>query len=500
MNSIRKKLFFYIGGLIILLIILLILANTLLLEPYYIYNEKQKLLNSYNIINSLDTSDYEYSLSEFIGIESTSNIDILLTKDNGVQLYTSNSYLIDDDLHESKMHSPYKISNKNVNTQEKLHENQNIEITNVEYINENINILWETDLSFNILNLVLEGTLDNGCCIKLRIPRPLIETNILLSNKFTLIIGGFLFVISMLFAYIISNNFTKPIRAINKVTKNMKNLKFDTFCVVSSKDELGQLAESINEMSAELSNTIGALNDKNSQLIEQDEKRRELLNNVSHELKTPLALMQGYAEGLKLNVLKSKEKSDFYCDVIMDEAIKMNQLVESLLNINQMEFGDKTLYKTIFEANTFFESILNKYEKIFDSKHIVCTINQTKAIEVFADSLMMESAFTNYINNAINYVDNNKKIEVSIIDLNNKVRIEVFNTAKAIPEEDTEKIWNSFYKLDKARTREKGGYGLGLSIVKAILEAHSNAYGVKNINNGVCFWFEIDKSFENKQI
>ena len=145
-----------------------------------------------------------------------------------------------------------------------------------------------------------------------------------------------------------------------------------------------------------------------------------------------------------------------------------------------------------FEINEFILSITQKYERILENKNIKLKVNTINPIEVIGDSFMLERVFKNYLNNAINYVDENLKIEITIINANEHVRIEVFNTSPEISKEDLEKIWGTFYKIDKARTREKGGHGLGLSIVSSIQKAHNNAYGVKNVDSGVCFWFEVD--------
>ncbi|WP_461205361.1 HAMP domain-containing sensor histidine kinase [Clostridium sp. DL1XJH146] len=486
MNSIKRKLFFQIGTLIIILITLLLLANTLLLESYYTYNQKNLLIDHYSTINSIEKDDYDNNLVELLSIESNSNIDILITDKLGKTIYSSRNYLPDrkDDGLEQITPPPGK---KPV-----------LDIFRTENINDSISIFWANDLLLKEKNLTLSGTLDNGNFIELTTPLASIKTNIKLSNNFLLIIGIIVFIIAMIFAYIISIDFTKPISEINEVTRNLKKLDFKTSCKVLSNDEIGELAESINEMSKELSTTIDSLNAKNLQLENEikeknklDQKRRTLLNNVSHELKTPISLMQGYAEGLKLNVIKSKEKTNFYCDVIIDESIKMNYLVENLLNIDQMEFGDKVLNKTSFEINDFIGKVLDKYLKIFKDKNIRYKIEKIHPTDVFGDIFMLETVFTNYITNAINYVDENRKIKVNLRTLSNTIRIEVFNTCPPISQENLEKIWDSFYKLDKARTREKGGHGLGLSIVKAILEAHNNAYGVKNVKDGICFWFEI---------
>lgn len=503
-NSIKKKLFFQIGSLVIFIVSLMLLANTLLLESYYTSKQKSKLVDYYNTINSMEANNYDDNLDLFLSIENTSNIDIFIMSNTQEILYASKNYMNDKKMLEQFINTNSLDNQKVESDVPPLNDNQHApipEITKTENINDKSNFIWMKDSISKSQVLILRGTLDNDNYIELKIHIESIKTNINLSNNFLIIIGVFAFVIAMIFAYIISKYFTTPITQMNDATNRMKKLDFKTSCEVLSNDEIGQLAQSINEMSDELSSTINTLNDKNFQLENKikeknklDEKRRTLLNNVSHELKTPLSLMQGYAEGLKLNVAKNKEKSEFYCDVIIDESIKMNRLVESLLNIDQMEFGDTTLNKTSFEVNEFIISIINKYQKVIEDKRIQLKINTISPIKVTGDNFMLERVFENYITNAINYVDENLKMDVTIIDLKDHIRIEVFNTSSPISEQDLEKIWNAFYKLDKARTREKGGHGLGLSIVSAIQEAHNNSYGVKNIENGVCFWFDIDIS------
>jgi signal transduction histidine kinase len=502
MNSIKRKLFFQIGSLVIFIVCLMLLANSLLLESYYTYKQKNKLIDYYNTINSMDSDSYDDNLEQFLLIENTSNVDIVLLSNSKDIIYASKSYMND-----KKMLDQF-INFAPLNTEKTTEEiippivgqpPTSVGTTKVEIINDKISFIWANDHVFKNQILMLSGTLDNGNYIELKIHIESIKTNIKLSNDFLIIIGIISFIIAMLFAYIISKYFTKPITEMNYATNRLKNLDFDCPCEVTSNDEIGQLAQSINEMSTELSATINTLSDKNIQLQNEikeknklDEKRRTLLNNVSHELKTPLSLMQGYAEGLKLNIGKNKEKSDFYCDVIIDESTKMSKLVESLLNIDQMEFGDITLQKTVFEINQLILSIVNKYERVFENKNIKFNIATIDPIEVMGDNFMLERVFENYLTNAISYVDENLQINVQLINLKEHIRIEVFNTSPAISEQDLDKIWNEFYKLDKARTREKGGHGLGLSIVSAIQKAHKNSYGVENVENGVCFWFEID--------
>jgi len=496
MNSIRKKLFIYIGFLVLLLVGLTIFANTTLMEPYYMSRQKHDLLDTYEYIEGLDKNSYASNTKEYLFSNNNQRIGIVISDTDSNVIYTTSSFT-----------DAYEIVNPDKPVPPPYNSKPNQEMPmkkyNVlkdEYINENIRLILYHDTAINVRNLKLRGTLSNGYLIEIKTPVAAFESSVEINNKFILMVGGITFIIAMILAYLISNIFTKPIIKMNNTTKELKNFNFNSKCEVKSRDEIGQLAQSINEMSNALSNNIDAINNKNDQLeVEIDEKnrlderRKELLNNVSHELKSPLSLMQGYAEGLKLNVAKSKEQSDFYCEVIMDEANKMNQLVEKLLNINQVEFGDTTLQKSKFEINEFIESVFKKYRKVFDDKEIKSNLSKSNQAMVIADEIMIESVFTNFLNNAANYVDENKRIAININEINNKIRVSVFNTAKKLSDSDIKKLWNSFYKVDKSRTRDKGGHGLGLSIVKAIQEAHENEYGVENVDDGVRFWFELDK-------
>ncbi len=493
MNSIRKKLFIYIGSLAITLVGLTILANSLLLEPFYVFNQKKWLIEVYDTIDQINNDEYEDHSLDFLLIQNDQRVDIIIRDADNNLIYGASANAPN---HIGNTPTPrlpaleHRIGSYSLPT--------SYDVYLEEPIDENTTFLGFNDTTINVKHLALVGSLENGYLVELKIPLSIIDTNINLYNKFALIIGSIIFVVAMLIAYLISNNFTKPIIQMNNTTKKLRNLDFNSKCNVKTKDEIGQLAQSINELSSELSYNIQNLNNKNKELKVEiseknrlDERRKDLLNSVSHELKTPLALMQGYAEGLKLNVSKSKEQSDFYCDVIMDEANKMNQLVEKLLNINQVEFGDTRLYFSKFEINDFIESILKKYIKVFDENQIKWSIHKSDPVIVTADLIMLESVFTNYINNAINYVDDNKEITVNISATKTRAKIEVFNTSPPFDEHDLTNIWNSFYKVDKSRTREKGGHGLGLSIVKVMQEAHGNNYGVKNQDNGVCFWFDV---------
>ncbi|MBQ6537615.1 MAG: GHKL domain-containing protein, partial [Eubacterium sp.] len=230
--------------------------------------------------------------------------------------------------------------------------------------------------------------------------------------------------------------------------------------------------------------------------------RREFLANVSHELKTPIALIRGYAEGLQENINDDPESRNFYCDVIIDESDKMNQMVKKLLSLNQLEYGESQVQFEHFDIKEVVNGTVRKSEIVFNEKGIELQSDMPdEPLMVWADEFMIEEVVSNYISNAINHAEPTKDndtgedrclIEIKAAANNEKARISVFNTGKPIPDEDVDKIWNKFYKVDKARTRQYGGNGIGLSIVKAVLEAHNQRFGVNNYDNGVEFWFELD--------
>lgn len=326
-----------------------------------------------------------------------------------------------------------------------------------------------------------------------------IKESATIANKFLAYIGILAAFIGTIAMFIISKRFTRPILDLAGIAKRMSDLDFEVKYKVESMDEIGKLGSSINVLSDKLKSTILELKQANNELLtdlqkktEIDEMRKEFLSNVSHELKTPISLIQGYAEGLKENINEDPESRDFYCEVIMDEADKMNKMVKKLLNLNEIEFGNNQVNFERFDIVSLIRSALSTTEILFKQKEVILHFDQIEPVYVWADEYMVEQVVTNYISNALNHVNGQKIIEIKLIPLDGRVRVAVFNTGDNIHEEDIDKIWIKFYKVDKARTREYGGNGIGLSIVKAIMNSLNQDFGVINRPVGVEFWFELD--------
>lgn len=340
---------------------------------------------------------------------------------------------------------------------------------------------------------------DSDVYILIRTSVESLQANVDIANKFLAYAGLLVAALVAVGVFFATKSFVRPVQELSEIAKRMSNLDFNVKYKSESRDEIGELGRSINILSEKLEDTISDLKSANNQLqtdieqkVQMDEMRKEFLSNVTHELKTPIALIQGYAEGLKDNISEDAESREFYCDVIVDEASKMNKMVKKLLTLNQIESGNDMVELERFDIVALIRAVLESSEILMKQKEIKVQFHQDLPIDVWADEYMIEEVVTNYLTNAINHADKEKVIDVRVIREDKCVRISVFNTGEPIPQEDIDKIWMKFYKVDKARTREYGGSGIGLSIVKAIMESHNKPYGVINHSNGVEFWFELD--------
>ncbi len=285
----------------------------------------------------------------------------------------------------------------------------------------------------------------------------------------------------------------------------MSNLDFShKYKITGADDEINNLGKSINTMSDKLEKTIKQLRRTNIELekdIEEkskiDEMRKSFITDVSHELKTPIALIQGYSEGLLENVNTDEESKQFYAEVILDETNKMDKLVKQLLELMKLEYGKREFEDKEFNIVELEKEVVRKSQVIIEEKQVEVKFQTLEEINVFADGFYIEQVISNYITNAMKHVkevNGEKYVKIeNIVDVeNNKVRVKVFNTGDNIAEENIARIWNRFYKIDESRNRKEGGTGIGLSFVKAIMSNYDNSYGVINKENGVQFYFELD--------
>ena len=487
-NSIKRQLVVVFVGLIAMLLSVVFIVNSIFLGDYYIIHKKSDMIEMYRMIDAAITTGNvveEEQQKEIAWRSESANISMIVVARDGEH----NLQLV---LYTEQFREVLSTELFGYITGQNMGE---------ELDGEDNYTFYKSGEPLNRGTLYLEmfGTLSDGALFLLRSPLESIRDSAALANKFLAYVGIAALVFGAWFVWFFSQKITNPLLELAVLSKRMANLDFDARYTGSGKDEIGILGESFNIMSQKLETTISELKKANHQLqkdIEQKEKienmRTEFLGNVSHELKTPIALIQGYAEGLKEGISEDAESREFYCDVIMDEANKMNHMVKNLLTLNQLEFGSEQLEVERFDVIRLIRGVIASCEILIQQAEASVDFIAGEAVYVWADEFKAEQVFRNYLTNAIHHVAREKRIEIRVIPKGDIVRITVFNSGAPIPEEDIGKLWDKFYKVDKAHTREYGGHGIGLSIVKAIMESFHQKYGVCNYDNGVEFWFELD--------
>lgn len=465
------------------------LANTLFLERYYM-NEKQKIIyDAYETIQQAASQD-SYGTTEFVReLEEVClnyNITICVMDVNSQIKYVSQNG--GRQLEDRLFRYLFQMAVEPVQVIEQGRD----------YV---IQISGKGDGEY----LEMYGRLASGISFIMQTPLESIRESADIANRFLAYVG----IIGALFGgiviWLVTQRVTRPILQLGEISERMVHLDFEAKYDEKTqrpsyiRNEIDELGENINKLSASLERSISELKTANNELkrdIEKreqiDEMRKEFLANVSHELKTPIALIQGYAEGLQEGISDNAADREFYCEVIMDEATKMNTMVKKLLTLNQLEFGNDVIDMERFDLTALVRNYILSAEILTKTNGITVHMKEHTPVYVWADEFKVEEIFMNYFTNAVNHCAGDKIIEVQLVQENGHVRVEVFNTGAQIPEESIEHIWEKFYKVDKARTREYGGSGVGLSIVKAIMESMHQSYGVENKENGVLFWFTLE--------
>ena len=490
-KSVRFKLFITFCIFVMFLVVCLIAINRLVLENFYMYNKTKTIKGVYQKINEYyENPSLDKNLeSELKKIAYKNNFDILIQADTNLIVFSTNKDLLEN---------VEKITNM-------LNMPELSKGPNVIYSDENMQIRRITDNTNNLNYILLTGKLVNEYNLYIRIPIAPIEESVRISNEALILIGLLTIIVAFFAISFITRKFTSPISQLSEITNKMAKLDFSQkYRITDSDDEINELGKNINTMSDKLESTIKQLRENNKELekdIEEkskiDEMRKQFISDVSHELKTPIALIQGYAEGLVENVNKDEESKKFYAEVILDESNKMDELVKQLLELMKLEYGKREFNNKKFDLNELIREVIRKCHVMLEEKNIEVIFNQNEPIYVYADDFYIDQVVTNYFTNAIKNaeeINGKKQIKITIEKNNNKIRVFVFNTGKNIAQDDLDRVWGRFYKVDSSRNRENGGSGIGLSIVKAIQTNYKNSYGVENKEDGVEFYFDINLS------
>ena len=487
--SVRIKLFLTISLVILGIITFLILVNNFVFGKFYLYSKRQVLKSVYTTVNDYYNNCEEGDLSsELEQIAIKNNFDILIRNNQNINVFTSSKDFFSTLGQMNEMTSKLHIGSSEV-----------IEKSN------NYRIIKIKDTQNGVTYVLLSAKLDNNYLLYIRIPINSIQESVKISNNFLYLMAGFAILIAAVIVSYVSRKFTEPILELNAIAKKMSNLDFShKYRITDADDEINNLGKSINTMSDKLEKTIKQLRNTNIELekdIEEkskiDEMRKSFISDVSHELKTPIALIQGYSEGLLENVNTDEESRKFYAEVILDETNKMDKLVKQLLELMKLEYGKREFTDSVFNIVEVEKEVIRKSKVMLEETQVEVKYETPEEINVYADDFYIEKVVTNYITNAIKHVkevDGEKYIKITNevnIEKNN-VRIKVFNTGEQISEEHMARIWNRFYKIDESRNRSNGGTGIGLAFVKAIMTNYGKDYGLINKENGVEFYFDLE--------
>lgn len=473
-RSLKKRIGFTFIAIIIATMMAIGFFHYAFLERFYTDGKQDILINSYDMINSTDTAS---DMETFMNYCSQNGLVFALA-DETFQFAGTNSQDGENMVH--------RMFGSVMNLEQ--------DSTRIRYETDRYKVIYFRD---SVDYLQLFGQLDNGYYYVVRYPIDSIKDAASLSLKFYIMIGCAATVVSAIVIWKITSRVTEPIEELSILSRRMADLDFDAEYTSGGQDEIGQLGANFNTMSKNLETAISELKTANIRLEKDikekeqiDEMRREFLSNVSHDLKTPIALIQGYAEGLK-EMSQDASSREYYCDVIIDEAHRMNRLVRQLISLDQIESGQNRLDVARFNIAEIIRGIVNSSAIMTGQRGVEVVNDCPDPFYVWGDELMIEEVFNNYFSNAINHCEGEKKIHITCTEKDGTATVSVFNTGEPIPEDELDKIWEKFYKVDKARTRQYGGSGIGLSIVKAIIEQHRQKCWAENYKNGVAFKFTL---------
>ena len=481
--SLKLEYTFIFAGLMAGIIFLTIFLSSVFLPRYYRYSRLKDILGAYDMLVSLPQGEELYDSLDDLSLRNNVST-IILSEDSSVKYSSIKS---ERDLEMVLLSIIFRDP---------------LQAQEIEIVEE------KEDYSIRISRLAgneyleMFGRLEGGNSFLFRTPLESIDEASSYAARFYLLIGTACIIPGAFVIYLVSRRISKPILNLSDISKRMVGLDFDARYEGCDAAEISLLGQNINTLSESLEKSISDLKTANNELkrdIEKKEKaakeHSEFISNVSHELKTPISLIQGYAEGLKEGICDDPENRDYYLGVIMDEASRMNKMVKQLLSLEQLESGEDVIEMQRFDLFEVINACLETSGVLFRDAGIKVVFEEEPGAFVWGDPYMTETVFENYLSNAVHYCKDSgqgKIIRISFIRYDKIIKVCVFNSGDHIPEEQLPRLWDKFYKGDKARTRAYGGSGVGLSIVKAIQTSLGQGFGVENVPGGVNFWFESE--------
>lgn len=486
-NGIRGKLFFSMVGILAVCFVVISIAAQPVLSKVLVFRTGNSLSRIADTIDSVapGSSTYYFELYS-IGVNNNISFE-LISPDGAINYQSSEGYSalssghmpsannVESDYSQTERTASYRSSSGTYEKRRKI-------ATMAEY-------------------LVFTREISTGETLHIFSNVAVIDSNVQVAARVFTLICILICLIMTVFVFYYAYRFTKPLVEMNDVTRDMAQLNFERRCGAEGPDEIGELGRSINVLSATLDATLDDLKDKNIQLGKELERRneidlarREFIGNVSHELKTPIAIISGYAEGLASGISDDPEVIKEYCSIINDESRKMTDLVSELLELSKLENVTLELNPATYSLGEQISAVANHFAILAGRRSIEIVNKVPEGIMCYAQPDKIEIVLKNYISNAVSHCNDGGRITIDCNELKDRYCVTVFNTGSSIGPEDIDRIWESFYRGDKSHNRSENRYGLGLSIVKAIMKTHGTDCYVRNVDGGVEFSFEVLKS------
>ncbi|MCU5683232.1 HAMP domain-containing histidine kinase [Bacillus wiedmannii] len=455
MNKLGKKLFLSISLTVILIFTISLLLINYLLPKYNIYKTRESLEGITAQIQSIPSKQLDEAITS---IENKGNVTIAYTSIN------NSEDRINDELRMQLTRKRVALNKLWITTEEVM-KVKNFGQANKIYDQEKIKSSFFVKYLAKDDMLILVG-------VSIAHSNEIIKV----LNSFYFYIFGITIFLIIVLVWILSTTITRPLKELSNVAEDISNLKFER-AKVKTNDEIGDLANSINIMSEKL-------NEAHEDLTDRNEHLKRFMGDVTHELKTPIALVKAYSMGIKDGL-----DDGTYIDTIIKQTDHISNLIEELLRFSKLERD--VLQKEEFDIKSLVQSILDKHKIELESKEINLQVNYNVSNAVVnADVNKMKMVFQNLISNAIKYTAN-QNIKITLEDRNENIYFQIQNGMNAEQMKDIDKIWEPFYVLESSRSKDHSGTGLGLAIVKSILERHGFDYGVSTIEGDIRFYINM---------
>ena len=485
-GSLRTKLILLSVAVLALYYVLVSLFSIVFMEPYYLHKVEQSLVDAYNTVRRQG----DVNLTTISSLEEGNLSFVIADRDSLEVVY--NSQMSDKFLDDMVAHMlPYirdhagaTDTGYNINADEFYqHTTAGATVSRERRVTlGGVTDQYVLDISTSYASIAQATTI---------------------SVQFSLVVGLLVMLMAVVAFSRMSAMVTEPMTQITSIADQIAHLDFSQKCQSDLGGEIGVMANSVNTMSDFMQDYIGRLQAANDQLKkdiqlqqEQVEARKNLVSNLSHDLKTPIGLISGYADGLRSGMAKTPEEVKEYCDVICDESDRMMSMILRMMELFRLESGTVEMVPEEFDLSDLLDYVTEIFNIEIEKEQIDFRKDYPDGLYILADYFSVEQVITNYMQNAVSHMGDGKQLRVNVEEKPDRYRVNVFNSAGPIPQEEQGRIWDSFYRLDKSRTRSRRESGLGLSIVRSNMELLGGAYGVENVNGGVVFWAEFPRSPE----